>query len=323
MDAPSPLPTLIRKKRDGERLEDAEIRSFVRGVTEGTAQQGQIGAMLMAIRLRGMDAGETLALTRAMGSSGRTLAWPPAWHGLLVDKHSTGGVGDKVSLALAPALAACGCKVRGSRGWGGHGGSPSPTCAHPCPSPGAHDQRARAGPHRGHPGQAGGHSRIPGVPEPRGDAAHPGAGGLLHRGAERGAGARGPGALRAARRHGHGGQPAPHHRLHPQQEGGGAALGAGARCQVRRGGAVPHPGERAGAGAEPGGGGRPPGHPHGGAAEPHGAAAGPRRGQRAGGAGGAAVPGGGRPPRPATPGHGPGRGAAVAVRDGRGGRAGP
>ncbi|NXR24826.1 TYPH phosphorylase, partial [Cinclus mexicanus] len=119
------LPTLIRKKRDGERLEDAEIRSFVHGVTEGTAQQGQIGAMLMAIRLRGMDAGETLALTQAMASSGRTLAWPPAWHGLVVDKHSTGGVGDKVSLALAPALAACGCKVPmiSGRGLGHTGGT--------------------------------------------------------------------------------------------------------------------------------------------------------------------------------------------------------
>ncbi|NWR94293.1 TYPH phosphorylase, partial [Furnarius figulus] len=122
---PSPLPTLIRKKRDGERLEDAEIRSFVRGVTEGTAQQGQIGAMLMAIRLRGMDAGETLSLTRAMAASGRVLAWPPAWHGLVVDKHSTGGVGDKVSLALAPALAACGCKVPmiSGRGLGHTGGT--------------------------------------------------------------------------------------------------------------------------------------------------------------------------------------------------------
>ncbi|XP_072774156.1 thymidine phosphorylase isoform X2 [Taeniopygia guttata] len=125
MDTPSPLPALIRKKRDGERLEDTEIRSFVRGVTEGTAQEGQIGAMLMAIRLRGMDAGETLALTRAMAGSGRTLAWPPAWHGLLVDKHSTGGVGDKVSLALAPALAACGCKVPmiSGRGLGHTGGT--------------------------------------------------------------------------------------------------------------------------------------------------------------------------------------------------------
>lgn len=76
----------------------------------------------MAIRLRGMDGGETLALTRAMAASGRALAWPPAWRGLLLDKHSTGGVGDKVSLALAPALAACGCKVSA-----GHpAGSPCP-----------------------------------------------------------------------------------------------------------------------------------------------------------------------------------------------------
>lgn len=282
MAAPAPLPALIRKKRDGERLEEDEIQSFVRGVTEGTAQQGQIGgrpqgarprdtprgrgpgtwqgtqpgawwgpqhrdvggsleeaqpgqtrggdmargpgtgtrqrpvqwdtgagggtrvgwggpwqrmgcggqeseagpgawqgvmagghcrgppwgdeseprgaggaggcralggatthppgppgAMLMAIRLRGMDAAETLALTRAMAASGRALAWPPAWRGLLVDKHSTGGVGDKVSLALAPALAACGCKVSGEggaagrRGWGGS------------PAPRAHPPRAR------------------------------------------------------------------------------------------------------------------------------------------------------------------------------------
>ncbi|NXX40122.1 TYPH phosphorylase, partial [Tricholaema leucomelas] len=119
------LPALIRKKRDGQRLEEAEIRSLVRGITEGTAQQGQIGAMLMAIRLRGMDMGETLALTRAMAASGRALAWPQAWHGRLVDKHSTGGVGDKVSLVLAPALAACGCKVPmiSGRGLGHTGGT--------------------------------------------------------------------------------------------------------------------------------------------------------------------------------------------------------
>ncbi|XP_052646583.1 thymidine phosphorylase [Harpia harpyja] len=125
MAAQVSLPVLIGKKRDGERLEEEEIRSFVRGVTDGTAQQGQIGAMLMAIRLRGMDAAETLALTRAMAASGRALAWPPAWRGLLVDKHSTGGVGDKVSLALAPALAACGCKVPmiSGRGLGHTGGT--------------------------------------------------------------------------------------------------------------------------------------------------------------------------------------------------------
>lgn len=65
----------------------------------------------MAIRLQGMDPEETLALTQGMAVSGRTLKWPESWRGLLVDKHSTGGVGDKVSLPLAPALAACGCKV--------------------------------------------------------------------------------------------------------------------------------------------------------------------------------------------------------------------
>lgn len=66
----------------------------------------------MAIRLRGMDLEETVALTQAMAKSGQQLEWPKAWHQQLVDKHSTGGVGDKVSLVLAPALAACGCKVR-------------------------------------------------------------------------------------------------------------------------------------------------------------------------------------------------------------------
>lgn len=67
--------------------------------------------MLMAIRLQGMDPEETSVLTQALADSGQQLEWPKAWHQQLVDKHSTGGVGDKVSLVLAPALAACGCKV--------------------------------------------------------------------------------------------------------------------------------------------------------------------------------------------------------------------
>lgn len=65
----------------------------------------------MAIRLQGMDLEETSVLTRALAESGQQLKWPKAWHQKLVDKHSTGGVGDKVSLVLAPALAACSCKV--------------------------------------------------------------------------------------------------------------------------------------------------------------------------------------------------------------------
>ncbi|XP_038612791.1 thymidine phosphorylase [Tachyglossus aculeatus] len=120
-----PVPELIRKKRDGEHLAEDEIFSFVQAVTDGTIQDTQIGAMLMAIRLQGMDWAETEALTRAMAGSGKQLAWPREWAGRLVDKHSTGGVGDKVSLALAPALAACGCKVPmiSGRGLGHTGGT--------------------------------------------------------------------------------------------------------------------------------------------------------------------------------------------------------
>ncbi|XP_036614863.1 thymidine phosphorylase isoform X1 [Trichosurus vulpecula] len=125
LQKPRSIPELIRKKRDGDRLEEAEIRSFVQGLTEGTIQEAQIGAMLMAIRLQGMDLGETEILARALAESGQQLRWPEAWGPLLVDKHSTGGVGDKVSLVLAPALAACGCKVPmiSGRGLGHTGGT--------------------------------------------------------------------------------------------------------------------------------------------------------------------------------------------------------
>uniref|UniRef100_A0A8D2LT15 Thymidine phosphorylase n=1 Tax=Varanus komodoensis TaxID=61221 RepID=A0A8D2LT15_VARKO len=114
--APTPsgrlsIPEIIRKKRDGQKLWEEEIRYFVQAVASRAMKDGQIGALLMAIRLRGMEPDETLVLTREMASSGRMLAWPEKWRGLLVDKHSTGGVGDKVSLPLVPALAACGCKV--------------------------------------------------------------------------------------------------------------------------------------------------------------------------------------------------------------------
>ncbi|XP_035280339.1 thymidine phosphorylase [Anguilla anguilla] len=105
------FPELIRKKRDGEQFTSEEIRAFVLAVKNRTIQEAQIGAMLMAIWQKGMVAEETLALTREMMLSGEVLAWPAEWAGLVMDKHSTGGVGDKVSLPLAPALAACGCKV--------------------------------------------------------------------------------------------------------------------------------------------------------------------------------------------------------------------
>ena len=71
------------------------------------------GAMLMAIYLKGLTDDEIVCLTGAMRDSGDLLGpWPAEWKGKVVDKHSTGGVGDKVSLILAPALAACGMKVR-------------------------------------------------------------------------------------------------------------------------------------------------------------------------------------------------------------------
>ncbi|XP_062851012.1 thymidine phosphorylase isoform X2 [Trichomycterus rosablanca] len=105
------FPDMIRQKRDGGQLSTEEIHAFVQGVKSATIQESQIGAMLMAIWQKGMVPEETLALTQEMMMSGEVFHWPEEWAGLVVDKHSTGGVGDKVSLPLAPALAACGCKV--------------------------------------------------------------------------------------------------------------------------------------------------------------------------------------------------------------------
>uniref|UniRef100_A0A3Q1ET38 Thymidine phosphorylase n=1 Tax=Acanthochromis polyacanthus TaxID=80966 RepID=A0A3Q1ET38_9TELE len=105
------IPELIRKKRDGGELSDDEIKTFIRAISDGSIQDAQTGAMLMAIWQKNMVSREIQTLTREMMSSGEVMSWPPEWKGLVVDKHSTGGVGDKVSLVLAPALAACGCKV--------------------------------------------------------------------------------------------------------------------------------------------------------------------------------------------------------------------
>ncbi|XP_003972720.1 thymidine phosphorylase [Takifugu rubripes] len=105
------IPDLIKGKRDGRVLSDEEIRTFVRMVTNKSIQEAQIGAMLMAIWQKGMIDSEIQTLTREMMSSGEVMSWPKSWEGLVVDKHSTGGVGDKVSLVLVPALAVCGCKV--------------------------------------------------------------------------------------------------------------------------------------------------------------------------------------------------------------------
>ncbi len=122
-------PEIIRIKRDGGRLTGAQIRAFVHGLAAGDCggwSEGQAAAMAMAILLRGMDAEETVALTLAMADSGARLSWAGAGlHGPVLDKHSTGGVGDKVSLILAPIVAACGGLVPmiSGRGLGHTGGT--------------------------------------------------------------------------------------------------------------------------------------------------------------------------------------------------------
>lgn len=117
---------IIRIKRDGGALSGAQIEAFVAGLVDHSWGEGQAAALAMAMFLQGMDRAETVALTRAMTRSGEVLAWPAAdWHGPVLDKHSTGGVGDKVSLMLAPILAACGAIVPmiSGRGLGHTGGT--------------------------------------------------------------------------------------------------------------------------------------------------------------------------------------------------------
>ncbi|MGZ3689804.1 MAG: thymidine phosphorylase, partial [Bdellovibrionota bacterium] len=115
---------IIQKKRDGEELEAAEIAGFVRGITSGEVADYQATAFLMAVFFKGMTLDETVALTRAMLESGERYDLS-AIPGKKVDKHSTGGVGDKVSLILAPLAAACGLKVpmMSGRGLGHSGGT--------------------------------------------------------------------------------------------------------------------------------------------------------------------------------------------------------
>jgi thymidine phosphorylase len=113
----------IRHKRDGARLGDDEIAAFVRGLTDGSVVDAQAAAFAMASFFRGLDVGERVALTRAMTDSGTTMQW--AVPGPVLDKHSTGGVGDTVSLVLAPLVASCGAFVPmiSGRGLGHTGGT--------------------------------------------------------------------------------------------------------------------------------------------------------------------------------------------------------
>ena len=115
---------VIRAKRDGGRLEPAQIEAFVAGIADGSLSEGQAAAFAMAVFFQGLAREECVALTRAMTASGRTLDWPGLGRPV-VDKHSTGGVGDKVSLMLGPILAACGAAVPmiSGRGLGHTGGT--------------------------------------------------------------------------------------------------------------------------------------------------------------------------------------------------------
>jgi len=114
----------IVSKREGRALSSEAIADFVQGVVDGSLPDYQISALLMAILLRGMDVEETLALTEAMADSGRRYDWSSLGKPSS-DKHSTGGVGDKVSLILAPLAAACGLAVPmlSGRGLGFTGGT--------------------------------------------------------------------------------------------------------------------------------------------------------------------------------------------------------
>ncbi len=117
---------VIRIKRDGGVLSEAQIDAFVAGLVDGGWSEGQAAAMAMAAFLNGLNTSETVALTRAMTHSGNTLDWQAeSLGGPILDKHSTGGVGDKVSLMLAPILAACGAFVPmiSGRGLGHTGGT--------------------------------------------------------------------------------------------------------------------------------------------------------------------------------------------------------
>jgi len=115
---------IIRIKRNGQTLNDSQIQSFVNGLVDGSFSDSQVGAMAMAIFQKGMSVDEKVTLTKAMMNSGDVLSWD-GYDAPIVDKHSTGGVGDKVSFMLAAIVSACGAFVPmiAGRGLGHTGGT--------------------------------------------------------------------------------------------------------------------------------------------------------------------------------------------------------
>jgi thymidine phosphorylase len=114
---------VIRRKRDGAALSREEVKDFIAGLTSGAVSEGQVAAFAMAVFFRGMSREEAVGLTLAMRDSGTVLKWDLP--GPVVDKHSSGGIGDNLSLMLGPMLAACGCFVPmiSGRGLGHTGGT--------------------------------------------------------------------------------------------------------------------------------------------------------------------------------------------------------
>ena len=218
---------IIARKRDGHTLDAAQIDAFVQGLAGGGWSDAQAGAMAMAILLRGMDRQETTLLTEAMTRSGEVLDWSAAeLPGPVLDKHSTGGVGDKVSLLLAPIVAACGGVVPmiSGRGLGHTGGT------------------------LGQAGGAAGLRREPGAWAAERDPAQRG---LRHRRRQCAPGAGRPSPVRHPRRHRHRRVAAFDHRQHPQQEARGGSAGAGAGRQGRQRRLHARRSRRAGAGRQP------------------------------------------------------------------------
>ena len=114
---------VIRRKRDGAALSRDEVKDFISGLTDGSVSEGQVAAFAMAVFFKGMTREEAVGLTLAMRDSGTVLTWDLP--GPVVDKHSSGGIGDNLSLMLAPMLAACGLYVPmiSGRGLGHTGGT--------------------------------------------------------------------------------------------------------------------------------------------------------------------------------------------------------